>query len=310
MKRKLFTIFIISLILIFSTYCKKAVKGKEEILKMLPKESAGIIFVNIERISGTKFFRELTSTNREKIEKWGIDPEKDIHFVGIAISGKIMPGKKTAGLVVMNVDYKKELILSNLKKEGLDIAEEKYKNALIISGIDKKNKDLRMAFIGNNFLGIGNEELLKKAIDLKAGKGENILKNSQLMSLVKDLNQESFLWGASLIPRKDIKGMLEKNPQAKIFESIKAVSFFMDYNNTGYQGELNLHSDDEAKINQMADFLNGIKAMISMGKSQSPELQELLSGINISAEPTRVKVAVNLTEDLIMKLKKEAEKKK
>ena len=310
MKRKLFTIFIISLILIFSTYCKKAVKGKEEILRMLPKESAGIVFLNVEKISNTKFFKKLTSTNREKIEKWGIDPEKDIHFVGIAISGKIMPEKSAAGLIIMNVNYKKDLILSNFKKQGLNIREEKYKNVSMISGIDKKNKNLRMAFISDNILGIGNKELLKRAIDLKAGKGENILKNSQLMSLVKDLNQESFLWGASLIPRKGIKGMLEKNPQAKIFESINAVSFFMDYNNAGYQGELNLHSDDETKNKQMADFLNGIKAMISMGKSQDPEFQELLNSIEISPESTRVKIAVTLSEDLIMKLKEKSEKKR
>ncbi|MCP2619038.1 hypothetical protein NLC82_06435, partial [Candidatus Aminicenantes bacterium AC-335-A11] len=247
---------------------------------------------------------------KEKIEKWGIDPEKDIHFIGIAISGKIIPGKKAGGLVIMDVNYKKDLILSNLKKEGLNIAEKKYKNVSIISGVDKKNKDLNIAFISDNLLGMGTEGLLKKAIDLKEGKGNNILKNAELMDLVKDLNQESFLWGASLIPRKDIKGMLEKNPQAKIFESIKAVSFFIDYNNAGYQGELNLYSDDEAKIKQMADFLNGIKAMIAMGKSQSPELQELLSGISISAESKGIKIAVNLTEDLIMRLKEKAGKKK
>ena len=84
----------------------------------------------------------------------------------------------------------------------------------------------------------------------------------------------------------------------------------MDYNNAGYQGELNLHSDDETKIKQMADFLNGIKAMIGMGKSQSPELLELLSSINISAEPQGIKIAINLTEDLIMRLREKAEKKK
>ncbi|MCP2604698.1 hypothetical protein NLC29_00890 [Candidatus Aminicenantes bacterium AH-873-B07] len=311
MKRKIFTIFTVCLILIFSTYCKKVVKeGREEILRILPKESTGIIFLNIEKISHAEFFKKLTSKEKKKIENWGIDPEKDIHFIGIAIFGKTVPGKKAEGVMVMHLNYKRDLILSNLKKEGLNITIENYENVPLISGIDRKNKNLKMTFINDNLMGIGNEKVLKKVIDLRKGKGENIFKNSQLMNLIKDINQESFLWGGFLIPKKGLKEVLAKNPQAKIFESIKAISFFMDYNNVRYQGELNLHNDNEAQNKQMADFLNGIKAMISMGKGQDPDVQELLNGIKISAEAMGIKFTINLAEDLIMRLKQKSEKKK
>ena len=321
MKRKLLVIFILILFLSFSFYCKKKVAPvKEDIsgmLELLPQNAIGVVFVNVQKISHTEFFDKSIEKEKEKSEKyqqfiksWGIDPKKDVYYIAIAVTGEKTVEKKPEAVAIARLSYNKDLIINNLKKEGFEIKEEKYGGMTIFGGVDKKNKKTKMAFLDKNHIVVGSEGGLKSVIDLYKGKGENIYKNTKLTDLMKDINQASFLWGCFLIPEKALKEATTKNPQAKIFESIESTSFFIDYENKKYSGQLNLFSSDETKNKQIVDFLNGIKAMIGMGKAQDPDFQELLGNINISGGPTGINFTVELTEDLLMRLREKSKKEK
>jgi hypothetical protein len=321
MKRKLSVIFILILFLSFSFYCKKKVAPSREdigsMLKLLPRNAIGMVFLNVQKISHTEFFEKSITKEQEKpgkyqqfIKDWGIDPKKDVYYIAIAVTGEEAIEKKPEAVAIARLNYSKDLIINNLKKEGFEIQEVKYEGMTIYGGIDKKNKKTKMVFLDKDHIVVGSEGSLKSIIDLYKGKGENIYKNAKLMDLMKDINQASFLWGCFLIPEKALKKATTKNPQAKIFESIESSSFFIDYENKKYSGQLNLFSSDETKNKQIVDFLNGIKAMIGMGKAQDPDFQELLENIKISAGPTGINFTVELAEDLLMRLREKSKKEK
>jgi hypothetical protein len=70
-------------------------------------------------------------------------------------------------------------------------------------------------------------------------------------------------------------------------------------------------SSDEEKNKQVAEMLNGFKAMGSMAASQKPEIGELINNIEVTSASDHVKIYAKIPEELINKLKaaKEAEEK-
>ena len=91
-------------------------------------------------------------------------------------------------------------------------------------------------------------------------------------------------------------------------EGINAVSMYFDYKNKNIIAEIKVISSDEAKNQQVADLLNGLKAMGGMAATEKPETGELINKIEITSTADHVKIYASIPEDLINKLK-EMEKK-
>ena len=67
--------------------------------------------------------------------------------------------------------------------------------------------------------------------------------------------------------------------------------------------EIKVMSSDEQKNQQIADLLNGVKAMGGMAAAKKPEIGEFINKIEISSAPDHVKVYAKIPEELINKLK-------
>jgi PBP1b-binding outer membrane lipoprotein LpoB len=320
MKKKKIILFILSLALIFSFGCKKTVAPKagevslnyedelDNILDIIPMQVEGMVFLNVQKVANTRLFDKVITMESEKTKNYqkfitesGIDPKKDIYFLVEATTNKFVPKEKTDVVIVVNLKYNKNLVLANLKKEGLD-KEEDYRSITIYSKIDEKNKESKIAFLNESYIAFGDENLLKAVIDLSQGSGENIYKKEKLMTILKDIDQEAFLWGGYLIPKEVMEEAMVKNPLIENFESVEAVSFFVNYDNLDYFCQINLVSKDEAKNKQIVDFLNLAKTMYSMGIKKDTDVKELVNNINFSVEPPGIKIVFKLSEDLSIRI--------
>lgn len=320
MKKKKIILFILSLALIFSFGCKKTVAPKagevslnyedelDNILDIIPMQVEGMVFLNVQKVANTRLFDKVITMESEKTKNYqkfitesGIDPKKDIYFLVEATTNKFVPKEKTDVVIVVNLKYNKNLVLANLKKEGLD-KEEDYRSITIYSKIDEKNKESKIAFLNESYIAFGDENLLKAVIDLSQGSGENIYKKEKLMTILKDIDQEAFLWGGYLIPKEVMEEAMVKNPLIEKFESVEAVSFFVNYDNLDYFCQINLVSKDEAKNKQIVDFLNLAKTMYSMGIKKDTDVKELVNNINFSVEPPGIKIVFKLSEDLSIRI--------
>ncbi len=315
-------LFILVLTLIFSFGCREKVVTKveeakpteekviigDDILNIIPKKTQGLIFLNVQKSADTKLFDKLIALESEKtknyynlIRELGIDIKKDVHFLTVANSKKFVSDKKSDVVVVLNLKYDKDLILSNLKEMGLD-KEEDYQNVTIYSGNDERNKEIKLVILDETYIAYGDEILLKAVIDLSQGKGENIYKNEKMKTVLKYINKEAFLWGGYLISKEVIEKAVVKNPLARNLESIEAASFFVNHDKSDYFCQINLAGEDETKNKQIVEFINLVKIFYSTGLKEDTDIQALLKNINVSVEPPGIKITFKTSEDLMIKL--------
>jgi hypothetical protein len=89
----------------------------------------------------------------------------------------------------------------------------------------------------------------------------------------------------------------------------EAFTAFTDYTNKTLSGELRMVSRNEAGNKQIADMLNGLKALGAMGAAKEPDLGELLNGIQLSSATDHVKLTFTISEALLNRLGAKAKEK-
>lgn len=286
----------------------------EDMLTMIPKDVKGILNIDIHRAMAIEIASKAIQEDKsyQKIQeftaKTGIDPQKDIYLVTVAITEAT---EKAKGAVIINLKYDKDTLLSLAKEkaeeEEEEIIEEEYNGLTIYSWGEKEN--VAISFIDDSNIAAGNMDTVKSIIDVFQKKGENVFKNEELSALLAKTNKEALFWGAISVPPEAMSKVASQNPFMQSFEAINAVSFYFDYKNKNIMAEIKLMSSDEAKSQQIAEALNGLKAIGGMAAAEDPNVGELLNGIEIASGADHVKISASLPEDLIEKLKQKKKEK-
>lgn len=306
------------LIFFFSISCgKKAVGPKagaaslKDMLSLIPDDSKGVVFVNFHRAMETEIVRKTIKEDKnyakyqEFLEKTGIDIQKDIFFLAIAITEE-MGLKKTGGAAVLNLKYNKPLLLTLIKakagEEQKELKEEDY-NGIAVYTMNEKEKDVAFSFLDDSNIIAGSPNIVKSIIDVAQKKKENIFKNESLSELLEKTNRAAIIWSAVLISPEAIDKFKSENPMLSNLEGIKAASLYFDYKNRNIIAEIKVMSEDEAKNKQVAELLTGIKALGLMITKEKPVRGKLLEKIEITSGPEYVKIFIKVPEEMLNKLK-------
>jgi hypothetical protein len=86
------------------------------------------------------------------------------------------------------------------------------------------------------------------------------------------------------------------------FSNIQALVLSFDYKDKSVLAEIKAMSPGEATNKQMADALNGFKALGAGAAAKEPLVGEVLNKIEISSAADHVKISANLPETLIESL--------
>ena len=209
--------------------------------------------------------------------------------------------------IVVNLAYKKDVLLAKLKEKATDVTEKDYDGVTLYGFKDEEDKQPMFgAFFDETHLLFGTEGTIKAMIDVAKKKTPNVLKSEALAPLMKTANKSAMLWAAISIP-KELSAEAEKNPMTADLESITAVMLSFDYRDKALQFEIKGVGGDADKNKKLADTLNGFKALGSMAGGEKPEIGEFINKIEISSAPDYVKIYANLPEDLLTKLGKTAQ---
>lgn len=329
MIKKRLALALIVPILVFGLFsCKKKeavpVAGEAkpaDMLNLLPQESQAVFFANVAKMMNLKAVNEAIQKEesyqkyQEFIQQVGIDPQKDVFYAcGAMISAP--EGEKQNGMGVVNLKYDKEKVLNFIKTQAekeeageIQIQEEDYNGVTIYTGPSKENEEPgSFAFLDESNIIVGTKAGVQSVIDVAQGKKPSCKANENLMNLLANVNQEALFWGGGFFPAKAMDKAAAQNPMMANLKAIKAGTVSFDYANQTYGGEIKIFSDDEQKVKQLADFINGLKAMGAMAAAQKPVFGELLNNIQISPEPDKVVISIQLTEDLIQRLEAESKK--
>jgi len=281
----------------------------EDMLSLLPQEARGVIVIDLQRIMKTEAVDKAINENKDYqkyqqfIQEIGIDPQKDVYFFVVGMTGQVGGQKAQEGVALINLKYNKDLILAKVKKEGGELTEAESNGIKIYRVVPPgKEKPLSGVFLDDSNIIVGTDAAVKKVIDVTQKKAENIWKNQELSALLKGANKAAMVWGAFEVPPEAMQGAASQNPMLGTFADIKSVLLSFDYQDKSLLAEIKAMCPNEEKNKQMANALNGFKALGAGAASKEPLVGELLNKIEISSAPDHVKISANIPEELIKSL--------
>jgi len=292
--------------------------GAADLLNLVPKDVQGIVAVDFHRAINTGFVDKAIKQDKnyakyqETIKEIGLDPQKDVQALVVAIAGQPGGPEKQEAAVLASMTYNKDLLLAKIKKEaGADIKEETYEGVTLYSGLKTEpgKPPACAAFLDASTVVGGTEGLVRKVIDVKAKKAENVMKNDALMGIIKSANKSALAWSAFAIPEEATKKMAQSNPMMASLEGMKAVTVFFDIKDNTYLFEIKSFGGDAAKNKTLADMLTGFKALGAGAAAKNPDVGELLNRIEITSGADFVKISAGLPEDVLERLTKSAAQK-
>ena len=313
----------LSLVLVLSALaaCKKGpafpVAGSakaQDMLTLIPADVQGVFVIDAGRIMTTDVVDKAIKGSKEyqkykeTIDAIGLDPQKDIFFAAVGVSQK--PGQtETSGVGVINLKYDRAKVVAKVKEKSPEYAESDYEGVTMFTVPEKEGgTPMFGAFLDASNIALGQEATVKAAVDVLKGKAESLVKNAAIMDLVKTANKTAMVWSVFAFSPDQVKQMTAGNPMLGSLESLKAMTMFVDYAGNKLDLEIKAMTADAAKNKDIADFLNGLKAMGSMAAGEKPEIGEILNAITVSSAPDHVKIAATMSEELIAKISAEAQK--
>jgi hypothetical protein len=308
MKKNTSLVFILALFLISFGACgPKEEAGSpavDEMLKMFPVDAKGVFFVDVDKGMATEMAGKIIQDEAQKmgefIEKTGIDPEKDVHHVAAAFI-PVSPNNHE-GLVIINLEYDKEKILSMIQEQSKgELMTEDYEGITIYFTDKRKTECLVM--LDESHIGAGNAVAAKSCIDVIQGRKDDIHNNEALSALLGRTDKSTIVWAAIVDPAEAMNMPTSQSPQLKIAESFNALTMNFDYKSKSVLVDIKAESEDVEKNHQLAQTLNGFKALGATMTADKPELGELLNAVQITSGDDHVMISANIPEELAQKLK-------
>jgi len=282
----------------------------EQMLTLLPKDTSGVIIIDIHRAMNLDIVVKALKENaraemlQKFIQKSGIDPQKDVFFLAIGIRGS---GEARSGVGIVNLKYAKDALLAKLKDNEAKFGETVYEGVPTISVEEEDGgKPMLGAFLDASNIAIGPEADVKAVID-GMKKGESAVANAELMAQIKGATKTALAWGVFAFKPEEIKKMIESAPMLGSLASLKGVLLGFDYKNKILDAEFKIITADAGKNKEIADMLNGFRAMGSLAAGEKPEIGELMNKIEITSGADNVRIHAALPEQLLDKLGKMAE---
>jgi hypothetical protein len=322
MRSRLFIgVFIpLAVVLAIFTGCGKReapTAGKIDLLKYIPAESVMVMNFNVAAFTKLEVFDKLTVEKEAKegdvskmpfksyndfVQKTGIDPKTDVHYMTLAMFGKL--GQKgDDGVLVANLKYDQNKLLSVLKENGVNMTEETYKDSIIYKPENEAQKEMGFSFISDGLLAVGNQNRVKQVIDLAKNGEKDFYKNTLLSPHLKKLKTDAIVSFIAAIPEEAKNQQTQGVPIKVDMSKVEAIYGFGNYKNDVYAMEMVVVSKNEEGNKETVDSLNQLKGM---GAMAGPEVGELVNNLKITASAEDITFSLSVSGALLNKLMEKA----
>jgi hypothetical protein len=294
---------------------KSGAAAGEALIKMMPKSSTGVVAVDVQRLMGTEAIIKALQEPKAKekydefVKMSGIDPMKDITYLGVGLIGT-PSGAATDGGAIISLKYDRAKLLSLIKEKAPEVKEELYNGVAIYSNIDGDAKQTtRAAFLDAGHIILGSEKGVKGIIDVQQKKAESLARNAEMAAILKKTDKSGLGWGAFAVPQELLKKGIEANPQLKLLEGVTAVTMSFDDRLNAVIADIRTIGGTKEQNANLASTLNGFKAMGAMLGGQDPAAGEFLNGISITSGADFTDLSINVSHEVMDKIGKLAQSK-
>ena len=152
---------------------------------------------------------------------------------------------------------------------------------------------MTVAFIAPGLVAVGETPTVKRAIDGTGG--ANITTNAELMGLVRDLDASN-AWAVgrfdALMRHATAQGVAGRIPAIGSFSASAHV-------NGGLTGQLRAETRDDQAAQNLRDVVNGFLGLARMQAGSKPELQAVVSSLQVSGTGKTVSLSFSLPAEVI-----------
>jgi hypothetical protein len=318
----LMLIVILSLVVVFNG-CKspeeeEPVKDLSGIFKLIPRDSSGIFYVNVKKISRIRKSSEETYNDIEKkiiqnirqtdfyknyeefLEISKINPKKDIYSFLLVFMDNISFSDKTEKfLLLVNLKYDKESVLLALKEKIVNLKEETYAQKTVYKQqLDKE--ELSIALLDSERIAVGDLKSVKDALDLMRGTGSSILENTEIRPYLGKVQSNSLFSILFKIPREIRQKKIDQGTIKFDLSNAKLLFGSIDYRNMSWWGDFIILSPNKTGNLQTAETLNRLKVM---GPILGPEINAFLNKLKISATDSEIKLNFTISDKFLQDVK-------
>jgi hypothetical protein len=276
-----------------------------EVLKLYPRETLGIAHVDAAALRNSSLVQELLKSGLAKdseltefSEATGIVLERDIDEVTAGMTAN----KQVLAVVKARYD---RLRLEQFLRDK-NVRADTYQGWQIYSKENNRN-DPVIALV-DNFVLIGNEQLVRGAIERKAAPGASVLDNNEVMDAVNTIEAGNQIWAAGRITADQLP--LPRRRPAQADELLKSLE----------GGTYQMRIDQDVHVKAEGDFANleharaltdmarGFISVARLQLAQAPDMLKLLDGIRVDATGSTVIVNFDAPGDLIQKFRPNLER--
>jgi hypothetical protein len=290
-------------------------------LRYVPREVSFVAYANLREVLTSNVRRivhERASVSedgrREFQAETGINLETDVDV----IVGCVAPAVANApdpssgsGMVLARGRFDEVKIESVLRKNGRRV--EIYRNHRLMLGQDRSSgpvpdapaeqdagtrnhpsadREIALVFLEPGLAAAGSPALVRTAIDLKAGVGESVSANDQLIREIRTLDSGN-VWAVGRLDALGAQAPLAQ-PVAAEFPVITWVAASGHVDDSGIRGVLRADARDEEAANSLRDTLRGLMLLGRMQANSHSELQPLLQSLELGGSGRTVSLSFDL----------------
>jgi hypothetical protein len=321
--RKIASLALAALIAVMSMGCARQTAPRagsatgESMLGLLPADSNGVFLVDVHRAMATPAAVKALEDEemRQKYEKFvqeaGIDPRKDVYFLAAGI--KIRPAQQEIEpTMVVNLSYDREALLGKIRERANGLEESDYEGLAIYAlplPVEGQGQKPYLAFLDASNLAVGSEAGVRAVIDVFHKKADSVRKSPEMAGILKSAETGALAWGAFALSPELVKKMIEDNAMLAPLEGVTGLHMAFDTKNKSTLMDFRTTGGTPDNNKNLADTLNGLKAMGALMAGQEPALGELLGRIEITSGADFVRIHADIPQEIMDKLQEAAKAK-
>ncbi len=285
---------------------------------LLPADAQFVMGIDVRRFVASPFyarFAEEQATARpqafaEMEEKTGINPERDVDAIYVAgRKGTSKAAGDGDGVVIVVGTFDRYKVSRAIETSHKAASSTKYNGTPVYvfeEGRGGRGKGGAVAFLDDHTLVMGSRGGVEGAIDAKGGDGQGLRGNAALTTLLEGVRPGSTFW---MVGDQSVLAQMPKglpggggDAQGMGLPPLKSVVVTGDldpvvsFDATG-------EAADATAAQNLADVARGLVAMASLQANTKPELKQLASGVSITTDANKVRIAGRFAYELLDALK-------
>ncbi len=282
----------------------------------LPADAQFVMGIDVRRFVASPFYARFGEEHAaarpqafaEMEEKTGINPERDVDAIYVA--GRKGPGKgrDDDGVVIVVGTFDRYKVSRAIETSHKGATSTKYQGTpvYLFEASRAGRKAGAVAFLDDHTLVMGSRTGVEQTIDARSGDGLGLRSNAAMTALLETVRPGSTFWmvGDQSVLAHMPMGITGSGGDGQVMNlpPLKTVVVTGDLDPVVSFEAIGEAADDAAAQN-LADVVRGFVALATLQASQKPELKQLASGVSITTDANRVRIAARFPYELLDSLR-------